>query len=57
MKNIIAYSFILFFAGISPVSYTHLRTRVGDVRIEDCLNPLDFKEWIDGQDLVMSDGL
>ena len=33
------------------------RTRVGDVRIEDCLNPLDFKEWIDGQDLVMSDGL
>ena len=32
------------------------RTR-GDVRIEDCLNPLDFKEWIDGQDLVMSDGL
>ncbi len=33
------------------------RTRVGDVRIEDCLNPLDFKEWIDGQGLVMSDGL
>ena len=27
------------------------RTRVGDVRIEDCLNPLDFKEWIDGQDI------
>ena len=33
------------------------RTRVGDVRIEDCLNPLDFKEWIDGQDLVISDEL
>lgn len=23
------------------------RTRVGDVRIEACLNPLDFKEWIE----------
>ena len=23
------------------------RTRVGNVRIEDCLNPLDFKEWIE----------
>ena len=22
------------------------RTRVGDVRVEQCLNPLDFKEWI-----------
>jgi tRNA pseudouridine55 synthase len=22
------------------------RTRVGDVRVEDCLNPLDFKDWI-----------
>lgn len=27
------------------------RTRVGDVRIEDCLNPLDFKEWIDAQEI------
>ncbi len=27
------------------------RTRVGDVRIEDCLNPLDFKEWIDAQEV------
>lgn len=27
------------------------RTRVGDVRIEECLNPLDFKEWIDGQEI------
>jgi len=22
------------------------RTRVGDVRVEQCLNPLEFKEWI-----------
>ena len=22
------------------------RTRVGDVRVEECLNPLDFKDWI-----------
>lgn len=22
------------------------RTRVGDVRVEQCLNPLDFKDWI-----------
>lgn len=27
------------------------RTRVGDVRIEDCLNPLDFREWIDAQEI------
>lgn len=27
------------------------RTRVGDVRIEDCMNPLDFKEWIDQQEV------
>ena len=27
------------------------RTRVGDVRLEDCLNPLDFKEWIDAQEI------
>ena len=27
------------------------RTRVGDVCIEDCLNPLDFKEWIDAQEI------
>lgn len=27
------------------------RTRVGDVCIEECLNPLDFKEWIDGQEI------
>lgn len=27
------------------------RTRVGDVRLVDCLNPLDFKEWIDVQEI------
>ncbi|WP_373735545.1 tRNA pseudouridine(55) synthase TruB [Bacteroides heparinolyticus] len=27
------------------------RTRVGDVHIEECLNPLDFKEWIDTQEI------
>ena len=27
------------------------RTRVGDVRLADCLNPLDFKEWIDAQEI------
>lgn len=27
------------------------RTRVGDVRIEDCLNPLDFKDWINAQEI------
>ena len=32
------------------------RTRVGDVRLADCLNPLDFKEWIEAGDryLVIS---
>ena len=28
-----------------------IRTRVGDVRLEDCLDPLYFKEWIDGQEI------
>ena len=23
------------------------RTRVGDIRVEDCLNPLKFKEWVE----------
>ena len=26
-------------------------TRVGDVRLEDCLDPMDFKEWIDAQEI------
>lgn len=31
------------------------RTRVGDIRLEDCLNPLDFKEWIDSQEIVIQE--
>ena len=31
------------------------RTRVGDVRIEDCINPLDFRDWIDAQTLETDD--
>ena len=27
------------------------RTRVGDVWLEDCLDPMDFKEWIDAQEI------
>ena len=28
-----------------------IRTRVGDVRLEDCLDPEHFKEWIDQQEI------
>ena len=28
-----------------------IRTRVGDVRLEDCLDPEHFKEWIDRQEI------
>lgn len=31
------------------------RIRVGDIRVEDCLNPLDFKDWIDKQDVCVPD--
>ncbi len=27
------------------------RTRVGDIRVEDCLDPLQFKEWIAAQEI------
>ena len=27
------------------------RIRVGDVRLADCLDPMDFKEWIDAQEI------
>ena len=33
----------------SPILRPLERTRVGDVRLEDCLDPMDFKEWIDVQ--------
>lgn len=29
------------------------RTRVGDVRVEDCMDPQTFKEWLDGQTIEM----
>ncbi|MFV0546303.1 MAG: tRNA pseudouridine(55) synthase TruB [Bacteroides sp.] len=28
-----------------------IRTRVGDVRLEDCLDPEQFKEWLDKQEI------
>lgn len=31
------------------------RTRVGDIRLEDCLDPVHFKEWIDGQEVETAD--
>lgn len=31
------------------------RTRVGDIRLEDCLDPVQFKEWIDGQEVVVAE--
>ena len=30
------------------------RTRVGDIRLEQCLDPLKFKEWIDEQPVTTS---
>lgn len=29
------------------------RTRVGDVRVEDCLNPGHFQEWLDSQEITL----
>ena len=41
--------------GLALDSGAHLtaleRTRVGDIRIEDCLDPLDFKEWVERQEI------
>lgn len=31
------------------------RTRVGNVCVEDCLNPLDFRDWIDKQPVETGD--
>ena len=31
------------------------RTRVGDVRVEDCLDPLQFKEWVNALPPVRSE--
>lgn len=42
--------------GLALGSGAHLtslrRTRVGSVKVEDCLDPRTFKEWIDAQDVV-----
>lgn len=32
-----------------------IRTRVGDVKLEQCLDPAKFAEWIDHQDVEISD--
>lgn len=32
-----------------------VRTRVGNVRVENCLNPMGFEEWINSQDVVVDD--
>ncbi|MDR0937858.1 MAG: tRNA pseudouridine(55) synthase TruB [Mediterranea sp.] len=29
-----------------------VRTRVGDVRLEDCLDPESFRDWLDGQEIA-----
>lgn len=29
------------------------RTRVGDVRVEDCMNPAEFPEWLQKQDITI----
>ena len=31
------------------------RTRVGDVRLEDCPDPMNFKEWIDAQEIEIEE--
>ena len=31
------------------------RTRVGDVLLEDCLDPMNFKEWIDAQEIEIEE--
>ena len=30
-----------------------IRTRVGDVRLEDCMNPEDFADWLETQSVVI----
>ena len=45
--------------GVALGSGAHLtalqRTRVGNVRLEDCLDPLAFRDWIDRQEVETSD--
>lgn len=32
-----------------------IRTRVGEVRLEDCMDPMHFKEWIDQQEVEVEE--
>ena len=32
-----------------------VRTRVGEVELEDCLDPLTFAEWIDRQEIEITE--
>ena len=32
-----------------------VRTRVGEVKLEDCLDPLTFAEWIDRQEIEITE--
>ena len=45
--------------GVALNSGAHLtalqRTRVGNVRLEDCLDPLAFRDWIDRQEVETGD--
>lgn len=45
--------------GIALQSGAHLtalvRTRVGDIRLEECLDPLAFRDWIDRQEVVLEE--
>ena len=45
--------------GLALESGAHLialeRTRVGNVRVEECLDPRTFKEWIDAQEVKMTE--
>lgn len=45
--------------GMALQSGAHLtalvRTRVGDIRLEECLDPLAFRDWIDRQEVVLEE--
>lgn len=44
--------------GVALNSGAHLtgliRTRVGDVKLEDCMRPEDFEKWLNEQDIVVT---
>lgn len=44
--------------GVALNSGAHLteliRTRVGDVKLEDCMKPEDFEKWLNEQDIVVT---